>query len=83
MSERMQKGKTKGQQIEYLKIKLSEKNTQLKAVKKFLSNAKEALVLIDKYNPLRHDLDAYLLDVNEWGQGKGPKPNPKDFGIDE
>lgn len=87
MSERMQKGKTKGQQIEYLKAKLSGKNAQLKVLKKKVShdfkNAVEALEIIYKHNKLKNDLESYLMYVATWGMGKGPKPNPEDFGIDE
>lgn len=42
-----------------------------------------ALEIIDLYNPLKNDLDSYLMYVTEWGLGKGPKPNPLDFGIDK
>lgn len=45
-------------------------------------DAIEALQIINKYNPIHNDLEAYLDLVAEWGMGKGPKPNPKDFGID-
>ncbi len=43
----------------------------------------EALKILWTYNPIRNDLDAYLLDVINWGLGKQGKPNPKDFGIPE
>jgi len=42
---------------------------------------KEALKILEKYNPLRNDLDAYLLYVIEWALENKPKPNPKHFGI--
>lgn len=47
------------------------------------SNMIEALEILERFNPLRNDLDAYLLDVVEWAQCKGSKPNPEDFGIIE
>ena len=46
------------------------------------SRAVEALKIIDKYNRINNDLDAYLNYVALWGQGRGPKPNPKDFGLE-
>ena len=42
---------------------------------------REALKILEKFNPLRNDLDAYLLYVIEWALKNGPKPNPKHFGI--
>ncbi len=52
-------------------------------LKEMLPNIIEALEILERFNPLRNDLDAYLLDVIEWAQGKGAKPNPKDFGLQE
>lgn len=43
MSEKRQQGKTKGQQIEYLKEKLSKKNTELRFLKKALGATKTEL----------------------------------------
>lgn len=43
----------------------------------------KALELIDLHNPLRDDLDFYLMFVAEWGLGFGPKPNPLDHGVKE
>ena len=45
------------------------------------SRAVEALEIIGTYNRIRNDLEAYLHDVIQWGQGRGPKPKPEDFGI--
>ena len=48
-----------------------------------LHKADVALTEIEKYNPIRNDLDAYLYDIAEWGLGIIPdKPNPKDFGVE-
>jgi hypothetical protein len=42
----------------------------------------EAIGILRKFNPLHHDLDAYLFEVTEWALGKiKDKPNPKDYGI--
>ena len=43
----------------------------------------EALKIVERFNPLRNDLDTYLFVVIEWAQGKGAKPDPKEFGIEE
>ena len=43
---------------------------------------KEALKILEKYNPLRNDLDAYFLYVIEWALENKPRPNPKHFGIE-
>ena len=45
--------------------------------------ATEALKILKKYNPLRHDTDAYLFEIVDWGLGKREKPSPVDFGIQE
>ena len=42
-----------------------------------------ALEIIMKNNHMRNDLEAYLFYIARWGLGKGPKPNPKHFGIEE
>ena len=44
---------------------------------------KRALNILKLYNPLRNDLDAYLLDIIEWGLGECERPDPKDFGLQE
>lgn len=46
-------------------------------------NMKEALEILKRYNRLRNDLDAYLYDIIEWALEDKPKPNPKNFGIEE
>ena len=41
-----------------------------------------ALEIIQKHNPLRNDLDAYLFQVAEWGFGiQKAKPKKEDYGI--
>ena len=42
----------------------------------------EALNILQRYNPLHHDLDAYLYEVILWAQGRAPRPNPKDYGVE-
>ena len=48
-----------------------------------LDLACDAILILDKYNPLRNDLDAYLHEVAQWGLGRRLKPKPEDFGIEE
>lgn len=49
-----------------------------------LTNAREALEEIQKYNRIGNDLDAYLYELTEWALGKQKdKPNPKDYGVGE
>jgi len=48
-----------------------------------MNEQQEALEILKKYNRLRNDLEAYLYYVIEWALGEGPKPNPKDYGIEE
>jgi len=43
----------------------------------------DAINILDRYNPLRNDLDAYLHEVAQWGLGRRLKPKPEDFGIEE
>ena len=43
----------------------------------------EALSILELYNPLRNDLDAYLLEVIEWARGNRDKPNPNYYGLEE
>lgn len=47
-----------------------------------MENAIEALKIINKFNRIRNDIEAYLYSIAEWGIGKAPKPDPKDFGIE-
>ena len=51
------------------------------SLKSRLIKAERALKILERYNPLRNDLDAYLLDVIEFGRGKRDEPNPKHFGL--
>ena len=47
-----------------------------------LEKAYAALHELRECNPLRHDLDAYLALVAEWGLGEiDKKPNPEDYGV--
>lgn len=47
-----------------------------------LERARAALGILQKYNPLHNDLEAYLLEVGEWGLGqRDDKPDPKNFGV--
>ena len=47
-----------------------------------LTNAREALEEIQKYNRIGNDLDAYLYELTEWALGKQEeKPNPKNYGV--
>lgn len=49
----------------------------IKAVK-----AVNALKIIQEFNRLHNDKEAYLYEVAEWGLGaRRTKPNPEDFGI--
>lgn len=42
----------------------------------------EALKIIQAFNGMRNDLDAYLYDIAEWGLGKRKdKPKKEDFGL--
>ena len=44
--------------------------------------AEAAFNILQKYNGLRNDLDAYLYDVAEWGKGfLENAPDPESFGI--
>ena len=47
------------------------------------NDAVEALETIFHYIRVGNDLEAYLNDIALWGMGKIPKPNPKDYGIEE
>ena len=49
-----------------------------------LTKACEAILIIEKYNHINNDLQAYLHEIAEWGLGeKSEKPNPKDYGLGE
>jgi hypothetical protein len=49
---------------------------------KLKDRAIEALNIIERYNPLRNDLDAYLLEVCKYGLGlREDLPEPKDYGL--
>lgn len=41
----------------------------------------EVLKILKKYNRLRNDWDAYLLELIKYGLGEGSKPNLKDYGF--
>jgi len=43
----------------------------------------EALRILQLYNPIRNDRDAYLFYVTEWAlEERKDKPNPKHFGLE-
>lgn len=60
-----------------------------KTLEEQLAQAREALEILRRYNPLRGDFDAFLLEVAEWGLGQrtigdeptDEKPVPEDFGF--
>jgi len=58
-------------------------NFNQKTIYQCFNDAIEALETIRHYNHVSNDLEAYLNDVAAWGMGRTPKPNPKDFGIEE
>ena len=44
--------------------------------------AYKALEIINQYNHINNDLQAYLFDLGEWGMGKiEHEPSPADFGL--
>lgn len=48
-----------------------------------LIKARAALEIINRYNHINNDLQAYLFDVAEWGMGKiSVEPLPETFGIE-
>ena len=49
-----------------------------------LDRAYTAITILQKYNRIHNDLEAYLWEVAEWGSGiRKDKPNPKDYGVGE
>ena len=61
-------------------------------LQKEMSRQREALLILRKHNRVKHDLDAYLLDIADWGLGQlkdlndqptSEKPLPADYGLDD
>lgn len=47
-----------------------------------LLNARDALLEINRHNPIRNDTEMYLYELAEWGLGlNDTKPDPRNFGV--
>jgi transcriptional regulator with XRE-family HTH domain len=54
----------------------------LRVLKEDPANAGEALRIMQEYNPLRDDMDAFLYEIGRWGLGeRSDRPAGKDYGI--
>lgn len=49
-------------------------------MQELLTKAYQALIIIRKFNRLKHDTDAYLYEVTQWGLGeREDKPKLEDY----
>jgi hypothetical protein len=55
---------------------------QVVALQAKVARLRAALLILQDYNPLHNDLDAYLIEVADWGLGeRDTPPDPEAFGL--
>lgn len=58
---------------------MDEKDKRIQELSEQLQRAQDALLVLEYYNRIHNDFEAYLLAIAHWGLGERDMPNVDDF----